>query len=46
VVTALVASTKLLYAAPGFSGILSWYVTSHSGQPSLLPSVGWQMSTG
>jgi len=28
------------------AGILPWYVTSHSGQLSLLPSVGREMSTG
>ena len=27
-------------------GMLSWYVTSHSGQLSLLPSVGGEMSSG
>jgi len=28
-----------------WAGIPSLYVTSHSGQLSLLPSVGWKMST-
>jgi len=28
------------------AGIPSWHVTSHSGQLSLLPSVGREMSTG
>jgi len=27
-------------------GILSWYVTRHSGKLSLLPSLEWEMSTG
>jgi len=27
-------------------GIPSWYVTSHLGQLSLLPSAEWEMSTG
>jgi len=26
--------------------VLNWYVTSHSGQLSLLPSAGSEMSTG
>jgi len=29
-----------------FASIPSWYVTSHLGQLSLLPSAGWKMSTG
>jgi len=49
VVAALATSAKLLYPKPGdgrpFRGILSWYVTSHSGQLSLLPSVGREVCT-
>jgi len=29
-----------------WAGISPWYVTSHSGQLSLLSSMGWEMSTG
>jgi len=45
-------STKLLCVEPfstqmelSFVCILFWYVTSHPGQLSLLPSAGWEMSS-
>ena len=47
-VTQLGISTKLLYVEPlseemgdHFVGVQSWYVTSHPGQLSFLPSVEW-----
>jgi len=46
-------SMKLLYTVHGYgmgdhllAGKPPWFVTSHSGQLSLLPSVGWKMTTG
>jgi len=29
----------------GDMGIPTWYVTSHSGKLSLLPTAGWEMTT-
>ena len=30
----------------GYTVLVGLYVTSHSGQLSLLPSAGWEMTTG
>jgi len=46
----IVSSTRLLFVEPIdgwlFTGILSWYVTSHFIQLSLLLTTGWETSTG
>ena len=51
VVTSSVTLTKLPRDARveqrwPFAGVPYWYITSHKGQLSLLPSAGWKMSTG